>query len=46
MMQHHNYSLTELDNMVPWEREIYVGLLLEFLREEKERIDQENRRRK
>ena len=45
-MQHHNYSLTELDNMVPWEREIYVGLLLEFLREEKERIDQENRRRK
>ena len=45
-MQHHNYSLTELDNMMPWEREIYVGLLLEFLREEKERIDQENRRRK
>ena len=46
MMQHHNYSLTELENMLPWEREIYIGLLLEFLREEKERIDAENRRRK
>ena len=45
MMQHHNYSLTELENMIPWEREIYIGLLLEFLKEEKERIDQENRRR-
>ena len=25
MMQHHKYSLTELENMIPWEREIYVG---------------------
>ena len=45
MMQHHNYSLTELENMLPWEREIYIGLLLEFLREEQDRIDQENRRK-
>ena len=44
MMQHHNYSLTELENMIPWEREIYIGLLVEFLREEKERMDAENRR--
>ena len=44
-MQHHNYSLTELENMLPWEREIYIGLLLEFLREEQDRIDQENRRK-
>ena len=27
-MQHHKYSLTELENMVPWEREIYVDLLM------------------
>ena len=46
MMQHHNYSLTELENMIPWEREIYIGLLLEFLKEEKDRVDAENRRRK
>ena len=44
MMQHHNYSLTELENMIPWEREVYIGLLLEFLKEEKERIEQENRK--
>jgi hypothetical protein len=37
MAQHHKYSLTELDNLIPWEREIYVGLLKEHLKEEKER---------
>jgi len=45
MMQHHQYSLTELENMVPWEREIYVTLLQEYIKEENERIKQENRRR-
>ena len=44
MMQHHNYSLTELENMMPWEREIYIGLLLNYLEEEKKRIEEENRR--
>ena len=37
MMQHHNYSLTELDDMMPWEREIYIKLLLQHLEEERER---------
>ena len=46
MMQHHNYSLTELENMIPWEREIYIGLLLEYLREEKEKVEADKRRRK
>ena len=45
MMQHHNYSLTELENMVPWEREVYIGLLMNYLKEEKERTERENRRR-
>ena len=40
-MQHHNYSLTELDDMMPWEREIYVGLLMEWIEEEKRRLEQE-----
>ena len=44
-MQHHNYSLDELDNMMPWEREIYIGLLMNFLKEEKERMEQEQQRR-
>jgi len=37
-MQHHKYSLTELENMLPWEREVYVGLLLQFIEEEKEKM--------
>ena len=41
MLQHHNYSLTELDNMIPWEREIYVSLLIKHVQQENERIKQE-----
>ena len=41
MMQHHKYSLTELDNMMPWEREIYVGMVIEYIKEEEERIKRE-----
>ena len=40
-MQHHDYSLTELENMMPWERDIYIGLLMEWIKEENERIDKE-----
>jgi hypothetical protein len=43
MIQHHNWSLTELDNMMPWEREIYITLLSEWIKEENERIKKENR---
>jgi len=45
-MQHHKYSLTELDNMMPYEREIYIGLLTKYIREENERIEKENQRMK
>ena len=41
-MQHHKYSLTELENMMPWEREIYMGLLAQWVKEENERIEIEN----
>ena len=37
MMQHHSYSLTELENMIPWEREIYVTMLVEWIKDENER---------
>ena len=46
MMQHDKYSLTELDNMMPWEREIYVGMLINYIKEEEERIKQEETRNK
>ena len=45
-MQHHKYSLTELENMMPWEREIYLGLLDEYIKKENERIAKENQRAK
>ena len=43
-MQHHKYSLTELENMLPWEREVYVSLLVNYLKEEKERRETEQRK--
>ena len=44
-MHHHKYSLDELESMVPWEREIYVDLVLEHIREEKQRLDEQKRNR-
>jgi|TARA_B100000902_G_scaffold68290_1_gene74403 hypothetical protein len=41
MMQHHKYSLTELENMIPWEREIYITLLLDWIKKEEERRKKE-----
>ena len=41
MMQHHKYSLTEIENLIPWEREIYLGLLNQYVDEENLRIQQQ-----
>ena len=35
LIQYHKYSLTEIENMMPWERDIYVGLLQSHLEEER-----------
>jgi hypothetical protein len=45
LIQHHKYSLSDIENMIPWERDVYVNLLAAFLNEERERIEQERRRR-
>ena len=37
-MQHHNYSLSDLENMIPWEREIYVDMLVEHIKEENKKM--------
>ena len=39
-MQHHKYSLTELENMIPWERDIYVSLLIQYIEEENQKLKQ------
>lgn len=46
LMQHHHYSLTELDNMIPWEREIYVNLLSNYIKEENMKLQQQANSRK
>jgi len=38
-MQYHKYSLTEIENLIPWERDIYVGMLQQYL--ENERLKQQ-----
>lgn len=37
-MQHHKWSLGDVDNLMPFERDIYVALLSNYLEEEKERL--------
>ena len=43
-MQHHKYSLSEIENMMPWERDIYVGLLIEWIKDEEQRAKEQQRR--
>ena len=42
LVQHHKYSLTEIENMLPWEREIYLTLLQQHLEDEKLKQQQAN----
>jgi hypothetical protein len=46
MIQHHKWSLTELDNMIPYERQIYVTLLQQWIKEENQRVKEENAKMK
>tara|TARA_Y200000002_G_scaffold214136_1_gene176733 strand:- start:38 stop:175 length:138 start_codon:yes stop_codon:yes gene_type:complete len=44
-MQHHKYSITEIENMLPWERDIYVDMLINYIKEENEKRKREQERR-
>jgi len=39
MMQYHKYSLMELEDMIPFEREVYIGMLLQHLESEKQKAE-------
>lgn len=41
-MQYHKYSLSEIEDMIPFEREVYVAMLVKFLEEEKQRLENKN----
>ena len=46
MIQHNKWSLTELDNMLPYERQIYVTLLQQWIKEENDRQKEQQRKNK
>lgn len=46
LIQHHKYSLSELEDMMPFERDIYVALLAQHIKEENDRIREQEARRK
>ena len=37
LMQHHKWSITEIENMIPWERDVYTQKLIQYVEEEKQR---------
>lgn len=43
LMQYHKYSLTELEDMIPFEREVYIHMLVQYLEEEKQRLESKKR---
>ena len=43
-MQLHHWSITEIENMLPWERDIYVEKLIEYVKEENKKIKEQNRK--
>lgn len=43
LMQYHKYSLGEIENMIPFEREIYTSMLIQYLEEEKQRLEAQKR---
>jgi len=43
-MQHHNYSLSDVENMMPWERDIYVQMLIEHIKQQSKKQEEQNRR--
>jgi hypothetical protein len=40
-MKHHNFSLTDIEDMMPYERDVYVLLLRRWIEEENDRIEKQ-----
>lgn len=39
LMQYHKYSMTEIENWIPWERELYINLLIQYIEKKKAEKD-------
>jgi len=46
LMQYHKYTLSDLDSMLPWERTIYITMLMRHIEEENEKLKQRMQARK
>jgi hypothetical protein len=44
-MQNHKYSLEDLEYMIPWEREIYVTMLVDDLKQQREEAQRQQMQR-
>lgn len=42
LAQHHKYSITEIENLIPYERDIYVDMLMQYLKEVQERQERKS----
>lgn len=45
MAQHHKYSIQEIEDLIPFERDIYVDILKDFLEKETDKIKQQTNKR-
>ena len=43
LMHHHKYNLNNIENMIPWEKTIYVTMLIKYIEEENEKLKQKKR---
>jgi len=43
LAQHHKYQISEIENLIPFERDIYFNMLVDYLETEKEKARQNSR---
>jgi len=43
LMQYHNYTLSDIEGLIPWERDLYVSMVIEHIEKEKQKMEERNR---
>ena len=43
-MQHHNYTLADIEGLLPWERDLYVSMVMDHIEKEKQAIEESRRK--
>lgn len=38
MAQHHKYSINDIENLIPYERDLYVDMLLEYIKQQEQAV--------